>query len=94
MLYVDCFYYGFIINSKELIKFNISNSNSISNSISNSNSLIFNNNLVNYTTFKREQEKNIYDDEVKGILGCVSKFTLSKKQSYSSIEDGLVYLKL
>ena len=88
MLYVDCFYYGFIINTKELIKFNISNSNY------NSNSLIFNNNLVNYTTFKREQEKNIYDDEVKGILGCVSKFTLSKKQSYSSIEDGLVYLKL
>ena len=92
MVYVDCFYYGFIINSKELIKFNIFNSNSNSNY--NINSLIFNNNLVNYTSFKREQEKNIHDDEVKGILSCVPKFTLSKKQSYSSIEDGLVYLKL
>ena len=95
MVYIDCFYYSFVMNYQDLIKFSSSNVSL--------DSLIRNNNLVNYTTHKREKEKNLEHDEVKEILKIVKKEkekefkqkpSLIKIQSYCSIQDELIFLRL
>jgi len=48
MVFIDCFYYTFVMNYQDLIKFSSSNVSL--------DSLIRNNNLVNYTTHEREKE--------------------------------------
>jgi len=87
------------MNYQDLIKFSTSNVSL--------DSLIRNNNLVNYTTHKREKEKNLEDDEIKEILKIVKKEkekekekefkqkpSLIKIQSYCSIQDELIFLRL
>ena len=88
MVFIDCFYYTFVMNYQDLIKFSSSNVSL--------DSLIRNNNLINYTTQEREREKTSEDDEVKEILKKVEnpKSSLTKKQSYSSIQDDLIFLRL
>ena len=95
MVYIDCFYYTFVMNYQDLIKFSSSNISL--------DSLIRNNNLVNYTTHEREKEKNLEDDEIKEILKIVKKekekefkqkSSLIKIQSYCSIQDELIFLRL
>jgi len=95
MVFIDCFYYSFVMNYQDLIKFSSSNVSL--------DSLIRNNNLVNYTTQEREKEKTSEDDEVKEILKIVKKEkekefkqkpSLIKIQSYCSIQDELIFLRL
>ena len=97
MVFIDCFYYSFVMNYQDLIKFSTSNVSL--------DSLIRNNNLVNYTTQEREKEKTSEDDEVKEILKIVKKEkekekefkqkpSLIKIQSYCSIQDELIFLRL
>ena len=95
MVFIDCFYYTFVMNYQDLIKFSTSNVSL--------DSLIRNNNLVNYTTHEREKQKNLEDDEVKKILKIVKKEkekefkkkpSLIKIQSYCSIQDELIFLRL
>ena len=99
MVYIDCFYYSFVMNYQDLIKFSSSNISL--------DSLIRNNNLVNYTTQEREKQKNLEDDEIKEILKIVKKEkekekekefkqkpSLIKIQSYCSIQDELIFLIL
>ena len=93
MVYIDCFYYTFVMNYQDLIKFSSSNVSL--------DSLIRNNNLVNYTTQEREKQKNLEDDEIKEILKIVKKEkefkqkpSLIKIQSYCSIQDELIFLRL
>lgn len=97
MVFIDCFYYSFVMNYQDLIKFSSSNISL--------DSLIRNNNLVNYTTQEREKEKTSEDDEVKEILKIVKKEkekekefkqkpSLIKIQSYCSIQDELIFLRL
>jgi len=88
MVFIDCFYYTFVIKYEDLIKFSSSNVNL--------DSLIRNNNRVNYTTHEREKEKTSEDDEIKEILKIVEKpkSSLTKKQSYCSIQDELIFLRL
>jgi len=50
MVYIDCFYYTFVMNYQDLIKFSSSNVSL--------DSLIRNNNLVNYTTQKERKKKH------------------------------------
>ena len=64
MVFIDCFYYTFVMNYQDLIKFSSSNVSL--------DSIIRNNNLVNYTTHKREKEKTSEDDEIKEILNIHS----------------------
>lgn len=93
MVFIDCFYYTFVMNYQDLIKFSSSNVSL--------DSLIRNNNLVNYTTQEREKEKTSEDDEIKEILKIVKKEkefkqkpSLIKIQSYCSIQDELIFLRL
>ena len=88
MVFIDCFYYTFVMNYQDLIKFSSSNVSL--------DSIIRNNNLVNYTTREREKEKTSEDDEIKEILKIVEKpkLSLTKKQSYCSIQDELIFLRL
>lgn len=95
MVFIDCFYYSFVMNYQDLIKFSSSNVSL--------DSLIRNNNLVNYTTHEREKQKTSEDDEIKEILKIVKKEkekefkqkpSLIKIQSYCSIQDELIYLRL
>ena len=88
MVFIDCFYYSFVMNYQDLIKFSSSNVSL--------DSLIRNNNLVNYTTHEREKEKTSEDDQIKEILKKEEnpKASLTKKQSYCSIEDELIFLRL
>ncbi len=93
MVFIDCFYYSFVMNYQDLIKFSSSNISL--------DSLIRNNNLVNYTTQEREKEKTSEDDEIKEILKIVKKEkefkqkpSLIKIQSYCSIQDELIFLRL
>lgn len=93
MVFIDCFYYTFVMNYQDLIKFSTSNVSL--------DSLIRNNNLVNYTTHEREKQKNLEDDEIKEILKIVKKEkefkqkpSLIKIQSYCSIQDELIFLRL
>ena len=93
MVYIDCFYYTFVMNYQDLIKFSSSNVSL--------DSLIRNNNLVNYTTQEIEKQKKLEDDEVKEILKIVKKEkefkqkpSLIKIQSYCSIQDELIFLRL
>ena len=93
MVYIDCYYYTFVMNYQDLIKFSSSNVSL--------DSLIRNNNLVNYTTHEREKEKTSEDDEIKEILKIVKKEkefkqkpSLIKIQSYCSIQDELIFLRL
>ena len=93
MVFIDCFYYSFVMNYQDLIKFSSSNVSL--------DSLIRNNNLVNYTTQEREKEKTSEDDEIKEILKIVKKEkefkqkpSLIKIQSYCSIQDELIFLRL
>ena len=93
MVFIDCFYYSFVMNYQDLIKFSTSNVSL--------DSLIRNNNLVNYTTQEREKEKTSEDDEIKEILKIVKKEkefkqkpSLIKIQSYCSIQDELIFLRL
>ena len=95
MVFIDCFYYTFVMNYQDLIKFSTSNVSL--------DSLIRNNNLVNYTTQEREKEKTSEDDEIKEILKIVKKEkekefkqkpSLIKIQSYCSIQDELIFLRL
>jgi len=87
------------MNYQDLIKFSTSNVSL--------DSLIRNNNLVNYTTQEREKEKTSEDDEIKEILKIVKKEkekekekefkqkpSLIKIQSYCSIQDELIFLRL
>tara|TARA_B110000902_G_C14156165_1_gene531488 strand:- start:26 stop:271 length:246 start_codon:yes stop_codon:yes gene_type:complete len=81
------------MNYQDLIKFSSSNVSL--------DSLIRNNNLVNYTTQEREKEKTSEDDEIKEILKIVKKEkefkqkpSLIKIQSYCSIQDELIFLRL
>ena len=83
------------MNYQDLIKFSTSNVSL--------DSLIRNNNLVNYTTREREKEKTSEDDEIKEILKIVKKEkekefkqkpSLIKIQSYCSIQDELIFLRL
>lgn len=93
MVFIDCFYYTFVMNYQDLIKFSSSNVSL--------DSLIRNNNLVNYTTQEIEKQKKLEDDEVKEILKIVKKEkefkqkpSLIKIQSYCSIQDELIFLRL
>lgn len=95
MVYVDCFYYGFNISYEELQKYDF-------NKLYLNNFVLFNN--INYTTFEEEKKNYKDDDEVKEILNDVKektrtkeekhKASLTKKKSYFSIEDELLYLNL
>jgi hypothetical protein len=96
MVYVDCFYYGFNISYEELQKYDF-------NKLYLNNFTLYNN--INYTTFEEQQQSNLDDDEVKKILNDVKekklrtkeekpKPSLTKKKSYFSIEDELLYLNL
>ena len=89
MVFIDCFYYTFNMSYQELIKYRSSNVNL--------DSLILNNQLINYTSQEKEKQKILYDDEVKDILQIINenknvKVPLTKKQSYYSISDDLLYL--
>ena len=95
MVFIDCFYYTFNMSYQELIKYRSSNVNL--------DSLILNNQLINYTSEEKERQKILYDDEVKHILQIEKeieiekekekiKLPLTKKQSYYSISDDLLYL--
>lgn len=96
MVYVDCFYYGFNISYEELQKYNF-------NKLYLNNFLLFNN--INYTSFEEQKQNYKHDNEVKQILNDVNKEkmktkekkpkpSLTKKKSYFSIEDELLYLNL
>jgi hypothetical protein len=85
MIYIDCYYYGFYINYEELKKYNIKQINLKSN--------------IKYTSFEKQKLLIENDDEINKILKNVEKkesfkSTLTKKQSYCSIQDKLIYLKL
>lgn len=96
MVYVDCFYYGFNISYEELQKYDF-------NKLYLNNFTLYNN--INYTTFEEQQQSNLDDNEVKQILNDVNKeklrtkeekpkSSLTKKQSYCSIQDELIFLRL
>lgn len=92
MVFIDCFYYSFVIKYEELIKYGTSNVSL--------DSLIINNNLVNYTKQEIEKQKKLQHDEAEKILKIVKKkefkqkSSLIKIQSYYSIEDELIFLRL
>lgn len=92
MVFIDCFYYSFNISYEELKKYNIKEFNlqSYMNYI---------HSYINYTTFEKQKQLIKDDDEVNEILKNSekkgeSKPSLTKKQSYCSIEDKLIYLRL
>jgi hypothetical protein len=84
MVFIDCFYYSFNISYEELKKYNIKEFNLQS--------------YINYTTFEKQKQLMEHDDEVKEILKNSEKEEeskpLTKKQSYCSIQDKLIYLRL
>lgn len=92
MVFIDCFYYSFNISYEELKKYNIKEFNLQSY-------MNFIRSYINYTTFEKQKQLIEDDDEVNEILKNAekeeeSKPSLTKKQSYCSIEDKLIYLRL